>query len=114
MRLDYPAQATMVTEFGAEAVGPGPTSLRGTYGFQRRYLADTLHSLDREKWLAGAICFTARDFPIKPFWGGGAHLPHARRDVYLNKGLLTSTGEPKPAAALVRREFDAVPTFQPR
>jgi hypothetical protein len=67
MCRDYPAQAMMVTEFGAEAVGPGPGSLRGTYGFQSRYVADTLHSLDREPWLAGAISFTARDFPIKPF-----------------------------------------------
>jgi hypothetical protein len=110
-RRDYPAQAALITEFGAEAVHPGPAWLRGTYEFQSRYLAETLHSLDREPWLAGAIYFTARDFPIKPYWGGGAHLPHSRRDVFLNKGLLTYDGTPKPAAAVARHAFAASPTF---
>jgi Glycosyl hydrolases family 2/Glycosyl hydrolases family 2, TIM barrel domain/Glycosyl hydrolases family 2, sugar binding domain len=114
MRLEYPNQAMMVTEFGAEAVRPGPAWLRSTYGFQAGYLAQTLSIIDREPWLAGAICFTARDFPIKPFWGGGAQLRHAQRDVYLNKGLLTYTGVPKPAAAVARSRFAAVPTFARR
>jgi hypothetical protein len=34
--------------------------------------------------------------------------------VFLNKGLLTSAGTSKPAAAVARREFEAVPTFQRR
>jgi hypothetical protein len=34
--------------------------------------------------------------------------------VFLHKGLLTSSGTPKPAAAVARREFESMPTFQRR
>jgi beta-glucuronidase len=77
MRAGYPRQALMVTEFGAEAVKPGPPTERATYAFQSSYLGQTLGILSRERWLAGAIYFTARDFAIKPYWG--RRPPAARR-----------------------------------
>jgi hypothetical protein len=110
-RRQYPGKAVAVTEFGAEAMQPGSALVKSTYGFQTDYLEQSMRIIDEEPWVAAAIWFSARDFAIKPFWGGGAHIAHAARDALHSKGLYDYAGAPKPAAAVARRLFQATPPF---
>jgi beta-glucuronidase len=105
----YPRQALVVTEFGAEGVRTGPHAAKGAFAFQTWFLRRTLNVVNRERYLSGAIYWTAREFAVKPRWKGG--------DLYAgdsihSKGLLFHDGRPKPAWFVARDAFRDTPTFR--
>ena len=111
MRLKYPEQAAMVTEFGAEATYAGPATVKETFAFQTRYVTRTLDIVDRMDWLSGAIYWTAREFYVKPQWDGGANRKDIERDALHNKGLISYDGRPKPAFQAARERFTSTPVY---
>ena len=110
MRRDYPTQAMMITEFGAEATFDGPPNVKETFAFQSQYVDRTLAIVDRFSWLSGAIYWTAREFFVKPDWDGGAER-NVPRDALHNKGLITYDGRPKPAFDAARARFLRTPVY---
>lgn len=109
MHRRYPRQALVITEFGAEGVRRGPATAKGTFAFQTRYLRRTLDVVAGERYLSGAIYWTAREFAVKPRWQGG--------DIYAgdaihSKAVLFYDGRPKPAWFVARQLFADVPTFR--
>lgn len=110
LRRDYPTQAVMITEFGAEATFEGPPNIKETFAFQSRYVDRTLDIVDRFAWLSGAIYWTVREFYVKPNWDGGAERD-VPRDALHNKGLLTYDGRPKPAFQSARERFARTPVY---
>jgi beta-glucuronidase len=106
-RARFPTKAMFVTEFGAEANRGGSTSQKGTFGFQRRFLDQTLSVFDRNADLSGAVVWALRDFPVRPDWDGGNPKP---TPPYLFKGIYNKSGRKKPAFGVVKKHFDAVPT----
>jgi hypothetical protein len=110
MRLKYPSAALVITEYGAEATGSGPASVKQTYAFQTNYIKRNLDIVDRLGFMGGAIYWTVREFAVKPFWDGGAHPPE--RDSIHNKGLVSYDGEVKPAFAVARKAFKATPLYR--
>ncbi|HEX8122992.1 MAG TPA: glycoside hydrolase family 2 TIM barrel-domain containing protein [Solirubrobacteraceae bacterium] len=110
MRAKYPRKALVITEYGAEATGPGPAAVKQTYAFQADYIKRNLDIVDRLGFMGGAIYWTTREFAVKPFWDGGAHPPS--RDSIHNKGLISYGGKVKPAFAVVQKEFKATPLYR--
>lgn len=109
LRRDHPRQALVLTEFGAEGVRSGPTSEKGTFAFQSRHLRRTLDVANRERYLSGAIYWTAREFAVKPRWRGG---PIPAGDAIHSKGLRFRDGRRKPAWFVARDAFAATPTYR--
>lgn len=116
MRDLYPRHALVMTEFGAEAIpklANAPPDKMGGYTFQAFHAGRTLDLVNRLPSLSGAIYWTLREFEIYPGWTGGApgrrgqYGPNTRH----NKGLLTYTGEPKPAWWVVRDHYAATPLY---
>ncbi len=103
----FPGVGLFVTEFGAEANRGGPASQKGTFAFQRDYTREQLAVLDETPYLSGAMTWLLRDFAVRPGWAGGN--PRANPPVNY-KGVFTERGAPKPAAAVVRERFAAVPS----
>ncbi len=100
--LRFPAPALLITEAGAEADRRGPAARKGTYAFQRRFLARTFDVLDADPRLSGALVWALRDFPVRPGWAGGNPKPSPPINA---KGLFRRDGAAKPAArALARRD----------
>jgi hypothetical protein len=99
-RFAHPA--LFVTETGAEANRSGSARTKGTYAFQRRFLARTFDVLDADPRLSGALVWALRDFPVRPGWTGGN--PHPSPPLNA-KGLYRRDGRAKPAAAAVARRF---------
>jgi hypothetical protein len=110
MRTKYPSKALVISEFGAEATGPGPATVKQTYAFQTDYIERNLDIVDRLGFMGGAIYWTTREFAVKPFWDGGAHPPG--RDSIHNKGLISYTGKVKPAFAAAQKEFETTPLYR--
>lgn len=111
MRSKYPAQALVLTEFGAEATADGPAGDKQTFAFQADYLDRVLGVVRDEPYVGGAIYWTMREFAVKPDWDGGAHPPGPQDGIH-NKGLVTYDGRRKPAWEVARREFATVPLFR--
>jgi hypothetical protein len=107
----YPRQAIVVTEFGAEAIANGPERMKGTYAFQRRYVQRVLTIVDRASFLSGALYWTLREFAVKPGWYGGAAPPGVARDGIHNEGLVTYEGRRKVAWHVARQRFRSKPLF---
>jgi hypothetical protein len=105
VRARFPTQALVATELGAEANRRGPATVKGTYGFQARFLDRTLDVLDAGPQLSGALVWALRDFPVRPGWSGGNPRPSPPLNA---KGVYRRDGGAKPAAAVVRRHFAAV------
>jgi beta-glucuronidase len=99
-RFAHPA--LFVTETGAEANRSGSARTKGTYAFQRRFLARTFDVLDADPRLSGALVWALRDFPVRPRWTGGNPRPSPPLNA---KGLYRRDGRAKPAAAAVARRF---------
>jgi beta-glucuronidase len=110
MHAKYPAQALVMTEFGAEATEPGPADVKQTYAFQKKYIERNLDIIDRLGFMDGAIYWTSREFAVKPHWDGGA-APLVRDSIH-NKGLIAYDGKPKPALAATRAAFRATPLYR--
>ena len=111
LREQYPDQALVMTEFGAESTMDGPQDVKETYAFQARYVQQNLDVVERVGFLSGAIYWTLREFAVKPDWDGGA-LRDVPRDGIHNKGLVTYDGDRKPAWAVARRAFAATPLYR--
>lgn len=94
----YPRQALFVTEFGAEANRSGPASEKGTFAFQKDFLAYHLGVFAQRPFINGALVWILRDFRVKPLYDGGNPDPDPPNN---RKGLVDFTGAKKPA-------FDAV------
>jgi beta-glucuronidase len=109
MHSDYPHQALVVTEFGAEANRHGPVTEKGTYEFQADFLAYHLGVFAARPFVNGAIVWALHDFRVKPGWAGGNPLPHPPVN---EKGLIDDTGFRKPAFDVVRKAFRVTGPFR--
>ena len=102
----YPRQALVMTEFGAESTMDGPADVKETFAFQADYVRRNLALVRRLPFLNGAIYWTLREFAVKPDWDGGAERTDVVRDGIHDKGLLEyETGRRKPAWAVAANEF---------
>jgi hypothetical protein len=101
MRANYPKQALVMTEFGAEGrpdMAFSPADLKGSYAFQANHVARTIDLIDRLPFMSGAIHWTLREFEIFPDWRGGAIGGEGPNDdIRHHKGVLTYDGTRKPA-----------------
>ena len=110
LRACYPTKALFVTEFGFEANRSGPFEERGTYQFQADSLAYHLQVFASRPWLSGAIYFALQDFAARPGWGGGDPFPDPP---WVEKGLVTNTGQLKPAFLVASEIFHATRQIGP-
>ncbi|MCW2991078.1 MAG: hypothetical protein JWM73_1672, partial [Solirubrobacterales bacterium] len=104
----YPTKALAITEFGAEANRDGPVEERGTYEFQQAFVNFHLGEFDKQPWLSGATYWALQEFRVRPNWDGGNPRPNPP---FHEKGLITMTGEKKPAYFDVQRIFRATNQF---
>jgi len=112
MHQKYPRQALVITEFGAESTFSGPPGTKETYQFQERYVRDTLNIVEALDFVNGAIYWTLREFAVKPDWDGGALRRDIERDAIHNKGLITYSGQRKPAWHTAETMFSATPLYR--
>jgi len=108
MRRCYPDDAIVITEFGAEANRSGPAEERGTYEFQQAFVKAHLGEFENHPWLSGATYWALREFRVRPSWDGGN--PRPNPPIH-EKGLVTFSGEKKPAYFDVQRLFRATDQF---
>jgi beta-glucuronidase len=99
LHSDYPNQALVITEFGAEANRSGPVTEKGTYEFQAEWLKYHLDVFASKPFISGALIWNLRDFRVKPGWAGGNPFPHPPVN---EKGLIDDLGRKKPAYGVVR------------
>jgi beta-glucuronidase len=99
LHSDYPNQALVITEFGAEANRSGPVTEKGTFEFQADWLRYHLDVFGSKSFISGALIWNLRDFRVKPGWAGGNPLPHPPVN---EKGLIDDLGRKKPAYGVVR------------
>jgi hypothetical protein len=94
----------VITEFGAEAKGPGPPDQPGTYEFQRRFVREHLAIHASKPYVAGSIHWALRDFRVDPTWVGGA--PREWADPpWHNKSLIEQSDARKPAYSDMRKRW---------
>ena len=113
MRDHYPESALVMTEFGAEGrpdMAEAPSDVKGSYGFQTQFVGATMDVADRQPFLSGVIHWTLREFEIFPGWRGGA-VQGPGRNTRHHKGVLTYTGERKPAWQVLRDSFARTPLY---
>jgi beta-glucuronidase len=105
LHSDYPTQALFVTEFGAEANHSGPADEKGTFEFQRDFLAYHLQVFAQKPYINAALVWILRDFRVKPFYDGGSPTPDPPNN---RKGLVDYAGTRKPAFQTVQELFKGV------
>ncbi len=93
LRRCYPADALMITEFGAEANRDGSVEDKGTYAFQQDFANFHLNVFATKPWLSGALYWAHQRVPRAP--GVGRRQP-----------VLDAADPPEGAAAL-RRHAEA-------
>jgi len=98
----YPKKAIFVSEFGAEANRDGPVEEKGTYEFQNDFISYHLNVYNSLPWLNGAIYWAIQEFRVRPDWDGGD--PHPNPPIH-EKGLISFSGVPKPAYALMQKAY---------
>jgi beta-glucuronidase len=111
-RARYPQQALVMSEFGAEASGPGRADQKGSYAFQTQFIQQTLGLVSTLPFLSGALYWTVREFAVKPHWDGGPPRSIDPRTSIHHKGLISYGGVAKPAFATTASLFDATPFFR--
>ena len=102
LHSDYPNQALVITEFGAEANRSGPVTEKGTYEFQSEFLRYHLDVFASKPFVSGALIWNLRDFRVKPGWAGGNPFPNPPVN---EKGLVDDCGRTKPAWDAVRQVY---------
>jgi len=116
MRANYPDQALVMTEFGAEGrpdMAGEPADLKGSYAFQANHVARTMDLVDRLPFMSGAIHWTLREFEIFPDWRGGASGHEGPNDnIRHHKGVLTYGGARKPSWQVLRDHFARTPLYR--
>lgn len=105
----YPNQAKFITEFGTESNRNGPVDEPGTYGFQVNFFNNHLRILRDVPYLNGLFAWALKDYWVRPGWTGGNPDP---QPPFSRKGLFDEKGNPKPAAAVVERDFKNTPPFK--
>lgn len=105
----YERQALFITEFGAEANRHGTADELGTYEFQTNFFTAQLNILRPITYLNGIFAWALRDYWVRPQWTGGNPDPSPP---WSRKGLFEYDNTPKPAAAVIEREFKATPPFR--
>jgi beta-glucuronidase len=105
----YAHQALFITEFGAESNRHGSADELGTYEFQTNFFTAQLNILRNVPYLNGLFAWALRDYWVRPEWTGGNQDPTPPLS---RKGLFEIDGTPKPAEAVVEREFKATPPFK--
>ena len=80
LRRQYRRQGIVLSEFGAEATFTGRAGTKGSYAFQRRYVRRVLKTIQRLRFVSGAIYWTLQEFAVKPVWEGGDERAGVRRD----------------------------------
>lgn len=105
----YPRQAMFITEFGAESNRHGSADEMGTYEFQTNFFAAQLNILRDLPYMNGIFAWALRDYWVRPQWTGGNPDP---TPPFSRKGLFEVDGSPKPAAALIEREFKSTPPLK--
>jgi beta-galactosidase/beta-glucuronidase len=115
-RADYPSQALVMTEFGAEGrpdMADAAPDVKGSYAFQANHVARTMDLVDRLPFLSGAVHWTLREFEIFPGWRGGAIDGQGpNNNIRHHKGVLTYDGQRKPAWQALRDRFARVPLYR--
>ena len=106
---DYPNQAIVITEFGAEASRSGPPTDKGTYEFQSTFLQYHLGVFDERPFVNAALIWNLRDFRVKPGWIGGNPFPNPPLN---QKGLVDDAGRAKPAFFVVQQIFRRTGPFR--
>jgi beta-glucuronidase len=106
-----PSMPIMITEFGAEAVRPGPVAQRGSYEFQSKFVLDHLRIHASKPYVAGSIHWALRDFRVEPSWVGGAPAGWVTPP-WNNKGLIDETNARKPVYFDVRERWRRVRTLR--
>jgi beta-galactosidase/beta-glucuronidase len=116
MRANYPKQALVMTEFGAEGrpdMADEPADVKGSYAFQTDHVARTMDLVDRLPFMSGAIHWTLREFEIFPDWRGGASGHDGPNDnIRHHKGVLTYDGVRKPAWQVLHDHFVRTPLYR--
>jgi beta-glucuronidase len=102
-----PGLPLMITEFGAEAKGPGPPEQPGTYEFQQTFVRDHLNVHASKPYVNGSIHWALRDFRVHPTWKGGAPAGW-ESPPWHNKSFIEETGALKPVYFDVRRMWRQV------
>jgi beta-glucuronidase len=105
LHSDYPNQAFVITEVGAEANRNGAVAEKGTYQFQADFLKYHLDVIDSKPFINGALVWNLRDFRVKPGWAGGNPLPQPPLN---QKGLVDDNGYKKPAFQVVQQIFRSI------
>ncbi len=100
---EYPRQALFVTEFGAEANRSGLVGVKGTFDFQRDFLAYHLDAFAARPFVNAALVWILRDFRVKPGYDGGNPEPSPPLNT---KGLVDDAGNRKPSFDLVRQKLE--------
>ena len=113
LRRTFAGKVLVISEFGAEANAANPSTRPGGYRFQARLLRLHIAQYRRIPSLAGMLVWDLRDFAVAPSFLGGS-IRRAVGTIALvrglnQKGLLDYSGRPKPAAAVVRKWFLALP-----
>jgi beta-glucuronidase len=103
-RACYPNKALFVTEFGFDGSRSGPIEERGTYAFQSDSIAFHLGVFATKPWLSGAIYWNLQNFAGWPGWTGGDPLG---TPPWVQKGLVDSYGNHKPAYSVVEQIYHA-------
>ncbi len=116
MRANYPEQALVMTEFGAEGrpdMAFSPADVKGSYAFQTNHVARTIDLIDRLPFMSGAIHWTLREFEIFPDWRGGAVGGEGPNDdIRHHKGVLTYSGARKPAWQALHDRYVRTPLYR--
>jgi beta-glucuronidase len=112
LRRQYRRQGIVLSEFGAEATFRGRAGTKGSYAFQRRYVRRVLKTVQRLRFVSGAIYWTLQEFAVKPVWAGGDERAGVRHDSIHNKGLITYAGKRKPAWLAARAHFVQQPLYR--
>jgi len=99
LHSDYPNQALVITEFGAEASRSGAPTDKGTYEFQSEFLKYHLGVFAERPFVNAALIWNLRDFRVKPGWIGGNPYPNPPNN---QKGLIDDRGNAKPAFFVAR------------
>jgi beta-galactosidase/beta-glucuronidase len=116
MRANYPEQALVMTEFGAEGrpdMAFSPADVKGSYAFQANHVARTIDLIDRLPFMSGAVHWTLREFEIFPDWRGGAIGGEGPNDdIRHHKGVLTYGGARKPAWQVLHDHYARTPLYR--
>ncbi|HEX2084127.1 MAG TPA: glycoside hydrolase family 2 TIM barrel-domain containing protein, partial [Solirubrobacteraceae bacterium] len=109
LRAVFPDRVIVVTEFGAEGSPRNIDSDPGGLQFQADLLRTHIRTYASTPDLAGMLVWNLRDFAVAPSFNGGS-ITEVVDEISLvpglnEKGLISYTGRPKPAAKAVREEF---------